>query len=260
MALTPEAIYDAWVPRDSRWSAWAKPVLFATMAPPSAEQMRVFDLAGTPNWGWLPPAATPDAAWILDLPGETGVIAGALMAQRGVQPVPLYNVAPPDSLTRAAVDVAPIARMLGGLADDVLAAAVRPDAPPAFLIDSARMPALGRPSPGEYDNRWMVFPQDFPSARVLLDHGIRRAVVVLPTRGLVEDDLQHVLRRWQDDGLTIQQVGVDEAVPTPLIVQKPSHFRWALHRFLAIMSLRRNAAGGFGAIVPIPSQGGRGYG
>ena len=39
-------------------------------------------------------------------------------------------------------------------------------APPAFLLDSDRMKAPA-PDPGRFDNRWLVFPQDFPSAAFL---------------------------------------------------------------------------------------------
>jgi len=44
--------------------------------------------------------------------------------------------------------------------------------------------------------------------------------------------------------------------PRPVEIQKPSRFRSAMYRMLAMVGLRRNSAGGFGAIVPIPGQGG----
>ena len=77
------------------------------------------------------------------------------------------------------------------------------EAPPAFLLDSRRFPRGKAASPGQFDNRWMVFPQDFPSGKLLLSRGLRRAVVV--REGPLMDDLAHVLRRWQEAGVRIEE-------------------------------------------------------
>jgi len=44
--------------------------------------------------------------------------------------------------------------------------------------------------------------------------------------------------------------------PRPAEIQEPSRFRSTIYRVLAMVGLRRNRAGGFGDIVPIPGQGG----
>jgi hypothetical protein len=54
-----------------------------------------------------------------------------------------------------------------------------------------------------FDNRWICLPQDFPSAIFLKDHGILKIAVIRNDQGLPSDDLLHILRRWQEGGLSI---------------------------------------------------------
>jgi hypothetical protein len=49
-------------------------------------------------------------------------------------------------------------------------------------------------------------------------------------------------------------------LPQPLQVRKPSKFRHLWYRALVLLRLRRNSAGGFGSVIPMPSSGGHGFG
>ena len=76
-----------------------------------------------------------------------------------------------------AVDVTSVAETLYQGADYLSCLHIRPDAPPAFLLDAARMKGTAR-QPGRYDNRWCVFPQDAPSADFLKAQGIESIYVL----------------------------------------------------------------------------------
>jgi hypothetical protein len=153
------------------------------------------------------------------------------------------------------VAMAPVVNAIVGLTDDLGRSNLPPDAPPAFLIDRGRMGRNVRVLPGQFDNRWVVFPQDFPSARMLLAHRVERVLVVtppeMPTCG---DDLGHVLLRWKLGGLSIQGVSTAEREPRDLDLRKPKGFGGMFYRWSVILGLRRNSAGGFGSAVPAPMQ------
>lgn len=248
-------LFETWAPADSVWSPWAKPALFADEAIRGA-------LAGTPP----PPAMAAEprsafsgdsgTAFVLDLPGERSVELGLRLAGAGYRPVPLFNT---THHSAALVDVRPVLRRLASGAAELAGVYLPPEAPPAFLLDANRASASATPAPGRYDNRWVVFPQDFPSASFLLARGIRQAVLLQETRqgDQPRTDLAHVLRRWQEAGIAVyqQDPAVDEP-PRPVDVRRPSSFRSLFYRALALAGLRRNSAGGFGGIIPQPSSGG----
>lgn len=245
-------IFDAWIPQESAWSPWAKPVVFATMDLPSEEEIARHRLGSIPPWLWLPQRLEP-AAWVLDVPGTMSVVGAAVMATRGYRPVPLFNGSPQPAHMRAAVDVRQAAMQLALLSGVVGGSPIAPNAPPVFMLDSDRLPARS-PSPGMFDNRWMTFAQDFPSAGVLKRYAIGGVVVVMGDEELVSEDLQHVLRRWQEGGLPIRRVRVNESSPSDYEVVPPRRFRSIFYRAMAKADLRPNAAGGFGALVPEPQE------
>lgn len=238
----PEACFDRWAPSASPWSAWTKPVVFATadrLAPGSP----------LPAWGgWTPAAAQPDTALVLDLPGDDGVAAALVMAQAGYQPVVLYNGCPGPA---AVVDVACLAEALAAGAPAL--PPPREGAPPAFLLDARRDGGRAEPRPETYDNRWAVFAQDLPSGARLSAAGIRRIVVVA---AVLSDDLLHVLRRWQEAGLVVSRAEPSGMEAVVVDVPRPSRFRSLLHRWQVLVGLRRNGTGAFGELVPRPSSGG----
>ncbi len=112
------------------------------------------------------------------------------------------------------------------------------------------------PKPGAFDNRWVVFPQDFPSATYLRARGITEVLLLHEGREAAED-LAHVLRRWQENGLRMQSAApLERGRISDLVVKRPSGFRRAWYRVIAAAGLRRNNAGGFGGVIPMPSSGG----
>jgi hypothetical protein len=244
-------LFDIWAPADSVWSRWVKPALFA--APGLSPTPPVPEVYESPRLqAWTDPAT----AFVIDMPGSRSVELGLVLAHVGYRPVPLFNAAHHPA---ALINVEPIRqRLISGVTELQAAGPIPAAAPPAFLIDSNRSSAsAASAAPGKFDNRWVVFPQDFPSANFLLAHGVRRVVLLQEERlgDQPKPDLAHVLRRWQEAGIEIylQDPAGDQA-PRPLDVKLPSRFRSLFYRALTVAGLRRNSAGGFGSIIPQPSS------
>jgi len=251
--MTGRDIYEVWAPASDEWSPWVKPVLFAEI-----------DEAAMA----VAPLQIPQESSLRchiesrrDLPGPQSLLAGFDLAKEGYRPVPLYNTTSGrrqkvPSEKCVLTDVGTLVQMLCAPLPDSVRNTIVGDHPPAFLLDSRRLRGQNRPAPGIYDNRWMVFPQDFPSAKFLNSRGISQAIVIQETI-VPAEDLTHVLLRWKEGGITVflQDAG-EELSLRPAEIRRPSRFRWAIYRALALIGLRRNSAGGFGSVVPIPGQGG----
>lgn len=250
--MPEQDVYALWAPPMSPWSAWVKPVLFAHMdetgagsrvAPPQSQLNALEALARDCG----------DAALVVNLPGLDAVAVGLAMIAHGFRPIPLYNAAPGRN---AVHELRPMIRALEGGIEPLMDHRLPHDAPPAFLLDSHRC-GPREPGPGTFDNRWVVFPQDFPSGGFLMRHHVRRIVLVEVSRAKWQDDLCHVLRRWQEAGVQIERFALgDDKKPRPVDVPRPSFFRSMYYRFMVMMRFRRNSAGGFGGVVPQPSEGG----
>jgi hypothetical protein len=260
--MTGRELYEMWAPEGDEWSPWVKPVLFTEMEDlplPVAARPAESDLHCSAGF-------RRDTALVLDLPGLQSLMAAFSLAKDGYRPVPLFNTTsgrrqrvPPSRCVLASVPA--MVQVLSAPPPDYVRNAIIGDNPPAFLLDSHRLSPDNRPAPGMYDNRWIVFPQDFPSAAFLKSRGITQAIVIQEGYGSPADDLAHVLRRWQEAGISlfVQEAGESSSL-RPIEVQPPSGFRSVIHRVLVLMRLRRNSAGGFGSLIPIPGEGGGGFG
>ncbi len=267
---SPEALYARWAPDASPWSPWVKPVIFTEVkrepvGDVPAEVDRV-DVSWAPDpmveeveaeagYREAPErarvAAKDRAALIVDVPGAHGAVLGLALVRRGYRPVPLYNGVAGGRHGYRATD---IARVLASGARLLREGGLPADAPPAFLLDRERM--NGRPMPGQLDSRWVVFPQDFPSATALRARAITR-VILKSDGGEVAEDLAHVLLDWKREGLPLF-VAVAGRPLDALEVKEPPRYRSLLRRAAVLMGLRRSSAGGFGGIIPLPSSSGGG--
>jgi hypothetical protein len=259
--MTPEAVFQVWAPAESIWSPWAIPVPFAQMV--CLDSDTPLDLAGFAEIAGRF-AAAPDLAMVLDLPGDEAIKLGLALGRRGCRPVPLIDGSPgpgvnglggawmeneplPAAALGTAVDMR---RLLRGLCQGthiLRELRLAPEASPVFLLDASRL-AEGRPvNDGAFDNRWKTFAQDFPSARFLEERGIRRVILVQEHAAQPQEDLAHVLLRWQEAGIRLEVWGITENGPArELRVRRPSHFRALWQRWLAMLGLQRGASGGFG--------------
>lgn len=264
---TGEAIFARWAPDGATWSPWVKPVVFAEMKEQSLPALPPEVARQDVSWAPAPTTdvivedeanyraapvrtqapATDRAAIVVDLPGVMAAAVGLALVARGYRPVPLFNGA---SGGLSGSRVTQIGAVLAAGVRLLVPGALPDDAPPAFLIDAQRSGIA--PAPGQFDGRWIVFPQDFPSANALRGRGITR-VIWRSVEGVVDDDLAHVMRAWQQQGLPIWRSS-DGAPLAEMHVDEPSAFRSLWRRAAVIAGLRRNAAGGFGAMVPVPSE------
>ena len=261
--MTNEEIFAAWSPDDSVWATWVKPVLFAHMGAASPVPANT---GTSPEVGWAP-SIEERIALVLDLPKDEGVWVGLALAARGYRPVPLYNALPlPFGVPAldpaaqrpvAAVDVLPIVSALRLGAQQLASLNIAPYAPPVFLLDVNRRGADERMLPGEFDNRSVCFTTDFPSANFLSTHGIRGVLLVQRERLEPQTDLAHMLRRWQDAGLPLQRLRIEQPTePERFEVKRPSWYRAMFQRALMAFGLRQALGGGFGAWIPDSSSGG----
>ena len=255
--MNQEQVFSVWAPQDAIWSPWVAPVLFAHT------YWNIQDLERVEPQP-LPWFQDPmrDAALVVDLPFAESVEVGFALAAAGTRPVPLYNASPgpavvglapgAQGVSHAAIDMRPIVAAICRVTPSLQTLHLPPDAPPAFLLDSHRLEGTTRPvDPGMFDNRWMVFPQDFPSANFLTSHGIRRALLVQRHQLEPQDDLAHSLLRWQEGGITVLAKNLeDDAPPSQITVKRPSRYKAAWYRALAQLGLRRSSAGGFGSYIP----------
>ncbi|MBK8027370.1 MAG: hypothetical protein IPK19_39765 [Chloroflexi bacterium] len=253
--MNDKQLFEIWAPPESIWSPWAKPVVFtvSTFASPEAPPLTPPDVSA-----WRD--SVRDSALIVDLPGARSVSYGLALAQIGFRPVPLFNAVDSSS---SVVEVKSIRLALEAGAEPLQQARLSAEAPPAFLLDSNRL--SGSPQPGDFDNRWVVFPQDFPSGALLKARGIRRVTVLRAT--YLQRDLVWMLTVWKRAGLEIYDTELVEGAEvsgapvvesyTPAPVTSFRLMRSAFVFFLlATLGLRRSAAGGFGSAVPIPSRSG----
>lgn len=258
--MKPEEVYLAWAPPASIWSPWAIRVPFAQIVCEAVAAIKETEAVNSLAGGLNP---APDLAVILDLPGDQAVRLSLTLASRGFRPVPLIdgspgpqipsilpglNVARSTGAAAIAVDMRQTLRWLCIGAAQLTSLNISPNASPAFLLDASRIGSGLNFGPEVFDNRWKTFPQDFPSAKFLLEHGIRRILLIQNSVAQPVEDLSHVLLRWQDGGLAIfaaRAVALDAA--TAITIKRPSQFRALWHRALALLGLRRAPAGGFGA-------------
>ena len=259
--MTRQETFDAWAPPAAIWSPWVKPVLFASLPDDTVGDASPLDVARI-NLAWVP-APTERVALVLDLPGAEGALIGVALAASGYRPIPLYNAHPGPRSTNvnsplplALVDTRAIAAVLAAGTSLLRDAHLPFDAPPAFLLDADRRTGVGPPTPGRFDNRSISFPTDFPSANLLLSHGIHRALLLQQTLARPQEDLAHTLRRWAHAGIRVQSIALgSDTPPADCNLAPPSCLQIWWHSLTAAIGLRRNPLGGFGGLIPIPSAG-----
>lgn len=261
--MTGRDLFEIWAPDHAVWSQWVSPALFAQIdwvkrSTPIEEHR--------PEGHWHERTVRPDAAVVIDLPGAESIRLAFALAQVGYRPVPIINASPgpaalhlnslvpsPNAVSSAVVAL-DMTALLGEICrgpEYLQKLTLAHDAPPAFILDSLRLKGTNPLRDDIFDNRWMVFPQDFPSAKFLGERKISRVILVQGGRTQPQEDLSHVLLRWQEAGIEIlAKSSGDATVPRKIFVSRPSRFRASWYRALAIMGLRRSSVGGFGSFIP----------
>jgi hypothetical protein len=255
--LSARDIYSIWAPSTSVWSQWAKPVLFAQLNPAAVRPLNLNKVIASLGMSWLSNYDTQYTGIVVNLPAVQSVAMGIALAQSGYQPVPLFNAAngpgaviPLDEIQSAVVTGAATLQSI----------TTREQAPPAFLIDSDRIKGAIPPSPGAFDNRWVLFPQDFPSGTFLSSRNIDQMIVVQAAPMPLQDDLKAILYRWKKANVEIlgKTLNATGELPGKLNLG----FRglggfvtwWIVSLALMRIGSRRNNVGGFGSMIPEPGS------
>lgn len=256
-----EELFALWTPQledapdgSPGWSNWAKPALFASMG------VVALDVQPRPAAdGFSAQVAVPgvqgNCAIVVDLPGVQAVEAGLALAAKGYVPVPLYNA---WSGQWEVIDMHPVKEALVAAAPILRTTQFGPDLPPAFLLDSRRTGRIP-PGPGQYDNRWVALPQDFPSATLLAARGISQVMLIQEAVGQPKDDLAHILLRWQQAGLAIYAKDLSANAAESIVVRRPSRFKSLWYVLLVTLGMKRSSADGFGGRVPLAPAAGSGF-
>jgi hypothetical protein len=261
--MTRQKIFEIWASKDSPWSLWAKAVVFSQI-PDSEIQSTV--CSEPTEFSQTKDVPSQRRAIVVDLPGASSVMFGLRMAEQGFRPVPLFNAVPgprrnledPRNIMNRWAEIVDVNSVMLGLiaaTSRLLEIHLRNDAPPAFLLDASRRAADFIPLPGQFDNRSITFPTDFPSATFLIGRGISEVLLIQTSDSPPQPDLAHTLLRWQNQGISVLSATPDTLESAqPILIPRPSGFRRFWYAFTCAMGLRRNPFGGFGGEIPYPSE------
>ena len=236
------------------WSRWASPVAFASL---NCDELGVCAASasstGTPH---IP--VTSGTAYVIDLAGAPAIRLAMKFARAGLRPVPIFNASPlpltPGEAARSAlVDMTYVTRELCFSVSELASLPIQNDAAPVFVIDANRMSGRSSLDP-RFDNRWIVYPQDFPSGAKLREHGITRIVAIQQTEAIAAD-LNDVLVEWQTAGLEILTKRDDErAAEVRRHVKPPSRLLVLWRKFVRLLGFK--TSGDFFDMFTAVSSGG----
>jgi hypothetical protein len=207
--------------------------------------------AERPPWAGIDTSWVPErAAVIVDLPGAEAIHTGLALGERGLRPVLAI------STSSSYREVIPMDEVLAALCEGARFASAFPVGPallPAFILD-ARRDGEGAPRlPGLFDNRWAVFPDDLPSARVLRTAGATR-VVVVQQGDRAPMDLVEVLRAYAHAGLEILAYDPHAPrLPGPMVLPSPRWWGDFVERTKRRWTFWPRPDDGFGRRIPIPN-------
>ena len=106
--------------------------------------------------------------------------------------------------------------------------------------------------PGLFDNRSITNALDFPSADLLWDAGIRRAVLIADS---IADDLEPTLHAWQQQGIALwRKLANDEENVSAFTMRRRLWPLRALHD-LRWAFTERGKHGAYGKLIERPSGG-----
>ncbi|MBP2099817.1 hypothetical protein [Enterococcus rivorum] len=237
-------LYKKWAPDTSLWTQWAKPVVFMNLnTKPTCRAINISNVQWT--------SYADNRLLIVDLAEGNSIKEGLGLAKKGYRPVPLFNGVPGEG--RTAVSMKGIVNGLryGGFILEETPLKV--EANPVFLLDSNRFKGA-KVGPGIFDNRWCVVLQDMPSASYLKKQGIKEIIVRTDE---FQKDLKYILYHYHKEGIIIYLCDKKGNKQIQKIA-KPKNVS-IFYRFLLLLGLARNAAGGFGMSIPEASSGGGGY-
>ena len=189
-------IYRIWANPNNKWSAWARPVPFVALK--YIENNKEFIDYNIPKIYYLN-ECLKDTAIFLDIDGIDSIKEAISLAKIGYYPVPLFNGTNPSPGSTATTDNARVSHMLVWGASELKKISISFDAPPVFLLDDARLHRY-KSSPKVFDNSWDIYHQDVPSAKYLLNNGIKNIII---RASKIHKDIGKILYEYQKFGINI---------------------------------------------------------
>jgi hypothetical protein len=259
-------LWETWGPvRGSAWEPFHCVTLFAaidelrrdvghvSIGPVAAPSLPEFLAAPASMPAW----AAPGHLVIVDLPGPQSAAVGFQLARMaGYQPVCTFDNWPHQlGVLRTEFVVAALLHYASALhkARERLTA----ESPPVWICDRERFTGT-QPSPGRFDNRYIIEDRLLPGPRLLRAQGIRKVIYVTPSPCALSEDLRNYLDELTPKGIAVATASI--ATPE-LWMNEITYVRkfnapsgWSL----TTLMLMRSSAGGFGGFVPEPSSGGGG--
>lgn len=243
------------------WEPYQCPTLFASIdkldiKPKKLEKFLEYE---TPRpataWQWL----GPETMVIVDLPEQKTIEVGLLLMQQRAQFVSTFDHwihAVGSPLSSRAVDPEKLVDAMFTLAPKVysMRSSLPADAPPVWLCDSRRLGDQKlKPSPGTFDNRYFIDDSILPGIKTLKKAKIQQ-VVYLNTSINKQPlpDLVPFLVDADRAGIRLFQVGIKDKTTW----SKPKPIEKLFKTKLPLKGFRRSDMGGFGKVVPEPSEGG----
>lgn len=189
-------IYKVWAPIGAKWVQWVRPVPFIGIN----NKLKVYDVSdfSIPKITYIT-NYREDTAFIIDLQGDKSIKEGLALARIGFRPIPIYNGNDAQKNSIATVDNNIIKLGLIKGAKELREITLKPDASPAFLLDSNRTNQF-KMNFSVFDNSWDIYGQDLPSAEYLLKNNIKRMIV---RSDKLQNDLNKILYKFAEKGIII---------------------------------------------------------
>lgn len=248
-------LYQIWAPEVSAWSKWVSPSFFAQI---ECGEHYASTSSNVPSLGWPESYMGSQSAVVVDLPGAESIRYGIALAKRRYRPIIINNASPGPSrrdmilgaTSNSTYNLLALANEICATRSILQALNLPPNAPPAFILDSRRLKGDQAMRKVLFDNRWMVFPQDFPTASYLTERGIKKVMVVQEMLSRPQRDLADVLLHWQRSGIQIfLKEALGNNLPSEIIISAPNQFTEFIQDLLTSVGLREESIGGFGSTV-----------
>ena len=245
---------------DSIWEPYHCPTLFASIDKGQIAAKKLDELP-------LYEQDHPDGAFqwldeqtmvVVDLNGGKTIEMGVVLMKQQAQFVSTFDHWARPRLNQGAmvaIDASPIIDTMYTLGPEVhkMRQQLDDSASPVWLCDKRRH-AGAEPSPGTFDNRYFIDDSILPGVETLKKGGIRNVVHLGEKfRHDPEPDLTPFFIDAHKAGLTIQKVGLDDKESW---VRPRSFEQLPFETDLPVRSFKKTDMGGYGRMVPQPSEGG----
>jgi len=252
--INRDRVLEVWQGRDHPWLPWVKPAVFDRIEEREEGTVDEFTPARSVrkaiaqvDTSWL----LPRAAVIIDVPGGEAALLALALGKRGLRPVPAINTTSCPGAELISQTLLRLVLVAGAECEDSFPSG--PTLGPAFLLDSRRDGHEGAPSPGMFDNRWVVFRTDLPSEKQLRDNGIER-VIVVQEDDILSTDLEDILLDYQAGGLELIRHETRTRSSHPWTLAKRGWLAKAARFVQLRWAVLRRLDGSYGRWVPIPPK------